>query len=68
VAAITSIGPLARIAGRDALLHRRHSLLLMVMIALPVAGLVAGTTLLDSLWQPGSVWIQLWSSLVVVVF
>jgi putative ABC transport system permease protein len=68
MAAITSIGALARIAGRDALLHRRHSLLLMAMIALPVAGLVAGTTLLDSLWQPGSVWIQLWSSLVVVVF
>ena len=40
----------------------------MAMIALPVAGLVAGTTLLDSLWQPGSVWIQLWSSLVVVAF
>jgi putative ABC transport system permease protein len=66
--AATSIGALARIAGRDALLHRRHSLLLLAMIALPVAGLVAGTTLLDSLWQPGSVWIQLWSSLVVVVF
>jgi putative ABC transport system permease protein len=68
MAATTSIGPLARIAGRDALLHRRHSLLLLAMIALPVAGLVAGTTLLDSLWQPGSVWIQMWSSLVVVVF
>jgi len=68
MAATTSIGALARIAGRDALLHRRHSLLLIAMIALPVAGLVAGTTLLDSLWQPGSVWIQLWSSLVVVVF
>ena len=68
MAATTSMGALARIAGRDALLHRRHSLLLMAMIALPVAGLVAGTTLLDSLWQPGSVWIQMWSSLVVVVF
>jgi putative ABC transport system permease protein len=68
MAATTSIGALARIAGRDALLHRRHSLLLLAMIALPVAGLVAGTTLLDSLWQPGSVWIQLWSSLLVVVF
>jgi putative ABC transport system permease protein len=68
MAATTSMGALARIAGRDALLHRRHSLLLLAMIALPVAGLVAGTTLLDSLWQPGSVWIQMWSSLVVVVF
>ena len=55
MAATISIGALARIAGRDALLHRRHSLLLAAMIALPVAGLVAGTTLLDSLWhQPGS--------------
>jgi hypothetical protein len=49
MAATPSVGALARIAGRDALLHRRHSLLLMAMIALPVAGLVAGTTLLDSL-------------------
>jgi putative ABC transport system permease protein len=66
----TTIGALARIAGRDALRHRRHSLLLAVMIALPVAGLVAGTTLLDSLWQQrsGSVWIQMWGSLVVVAF
>jgi putative ABC transport system permease protein len=70
MAAPTSIGPLARIAGRDALLHRRHSLLLLAMIALPVAGLVAGTTLLDSLWQrqEGSVWIQMWGSTIVVAF
>jgi putative ABC transport system permease protein len=65
----TSIGALARLAGRDALHHRRHSLLLAAMIALPVAGLVAGGTLLDSLWhRPGSVWIQLWGSLLVGVF
>jgi putative ABC transport system permease protein len=73
MATITSIGALARIAGRDALQHRRHSLLLAAMIALPVAGLVAGTTLLDSLWQQrGSEWIlnwiSNWGSLVVVVF
>jgi putative ABC transport system permease protein len=67
--AATRIGALARIAGRDALYHRRHSLLLIAMIALPVAGLVAGTTLLDSLWQrPESDWILMWGSLVVVVF
>jgi hypothetical protein len=65
----TSIGALARIAGRDALQHRRHSLLLAAMIALPVAGLVAGTTLLDSIGQrPESVWIQMWGPFVVVVF
>jgi hypothetical protein len=64
-----SVGALARIAGRDALQYRRHSLLLMAMIALPVAGLVAGGTLLDSLWQRrGSDWIQMWGPLVVVVF
>jgi putative ABC transport system permease protein len=69
MAAATSVGALARIAGRDALHHRRHSLLLMAMIALPVAGLVTGGTLLDTLWQrPGSYWIQMWGSLVVVVF
>jgi len=67
--ATTTLGALARIARRDAILHRRHSLLLMAMIALPVAGLVAGTTLLDSLWQrPGSDWIRMWGSLIVVVF
>lgn len=67
--AATTLGALARIAGRDALLHRRHSLLLMAMIALPVAGLVAGTTLLDSLWQrPESDWIQRWGSLLVVAY
>jgi putative ABC transport system permease protein len=67
--AATTLGALARIAGRDALLHRRHSLLLMAMIALPVAGLVAGTTLLDSLWQrPESDWIQTWGSLLVVAY
>jgi len=54
MAATTSVGALARIARRDALLHRRHSLLLLAMIALPVAGLVAGTTLLDTLWRRGS--------------
>jgi putative ABC transport system permease protein len=69
MATTTSIGALARIAGRDALQHRRHSLLLLAMIALPVAGLVAGTTLLDTLGQQtGSEWIQMWGSLVVVVF
>jgi putative ABC transport system permease protein len=69
MAAATSVGALARIAGRDALHHRTHSLLLVAMIALPVAGLVAGTTLLDSLWQrPGSDWIRMWGSLVVVAF
>jgi putative ABC transport system permease protein len=69
MAAVTSVGALARIAGRDALHHRRHSLLLVAMIALPVAGLVAGGTLLDSLWQRrGSDWIQMWGSLVVEVF
>jgi putative ABC transport system permease protein len=67
--AAASVGALARIAGRDALQHRRHSLLLMAMIALPVAGLVAGGALLDSLWQRrGSDWIQMWGSLVVVAF
>jgi putative ABC transport system permease protein len=67
--ATTSVGALARIAGRDALRPRRHSLLLVAMIALPVAGLVAGTTLLDTLWQrPGSDWIRMWGSLVVVAF
>jgi hypothetical protein len=65
----TTIGALARIARRDLMRHRRHSLLLAVMIALPVAGLVAGTTLLDSLWQQrGSEWIQMWGPLVVVEF
>jgi hypothetical protein len=69
MAATPSVGALARIAGRDALLHRRHSLLLMAMIALPVAGLVAGTTLLDSLWRrPESDWIQTWGSLLVVAY
>jgi putative ABC transport system permease protein len=67
--AATTLGALARIAYRDALRYRRHSLLLLAMIALPVAGLVAGGTLLDSLWQrPGSEWIRNWGSLVVVVF
>ena len=67
--AATTLAALARLAGRDALRHRRHSLLLLVMIALPVAGLVAGTALLDSLWQrPESDWIQRWGSLLVVVF
>jgi putative ABC transport system permease protein len=69
MAATTSVGALARIAGRDAQRHRRHSLLLLAMIALPVAGLVAGGTLLDSLWQrPESDWIQRWGPLVVVAF
>jgi putative ABC transport system permease protein len=70
MAATPSVGALARIARRDALRHRRHSLLLLAMIALPVTGLVAGTTLLDSLWQrqEGSVWIQMWGSLIVVAF
>jgi putative ABC transport system permease protein len=70
MATTTSIGALARIAGRDALLHRRHSLLLAAMIALPVAGLVAGTTLLDSLWQrqEGSAWIQMWGPTIVMAF
>jgi putative ABC transport system permease protein len=69
MAAATSLGALARLAGRDALRHRAHSLLLVAMIALPVAGLVAGSTLLDSLWQRrGSDWIQMWGSLVVVAF
>ena len=67
--AATTLAALARLAGRDALRHRRHSLLLLVMIALPVAGLVAGTALLDSLWQrPESDWIQRWGSLLVVAF
>jgi putative ABC transport system permease protein len=69
MAATPSVGALARIAGRDLLRHRRHSLLLMAMIALPVAGLVTGTTLLDSLGQrPESALIQMWGSFVVVVF
>jgi putative ABC transport system permease protein len=69
MAATPSVGALARIARRDALLHRRHSLLLLAMIALPVTGLVAGTTLLDSLWQrPTSDWIRNWGSLLVVAF
>jgi putative ABC transport system permease protein len=69
MATTTSIGALARIAGRDAIRHRRHSLLLAAMIALPVAGLAAGTTLLDTLGQQtGSVWIEMFGSLVVVVF
>jgi putative ABC transport system permease protein len=67
--AATTLGALARLARRDALLHRRHSMLLLAMIALPVAGLVAGATLLDSLWQrPESDWIQRWGPLVVVAF
>jgi putative ABC transport system permease protein len=64
-----SMAALFRVARREVLGHRRHSLLLMAMIALPVAGLVAGTTLLDTLGQwPGSVWTEMFGSLVVVVF
>jgi putative ABC transport system permease protein len=67
--AAATLGALARIARREVLHHRRHSLLLVAMIALPVAGLVAGTALLDTLGQPtGSVWIEMFGSLVVVVF
>ena len=49
-----TLGALARVAGRDALRHRSHSLLLVAMLALPVAGLVAGGALLDTL-QHGSI-------------
>jgi putative ABC transport system permease protein len=49
MAAATSVGALARIARRDALHHRTRSLLLLAMIALPVAGLVASGALLDTL-------------------
>jgi putative ABC transport system permease protein len=67
--ATATLGALGRIARRDALRQRRHSLLLLAMIALPVAGLVAGATLLDSLWQrPTSDWIQRWGSFVVVAY
>jgi putative ABC transport system permease protein len=67
--ATATLGALGRIARRDAMRHRRHSLLLLAMIALPVAGLVAGAALLDSLWQrPTSDWIQRWGSLVVVAY
>jgi putative ABC transport system permease protein len=48
MAAATSVGPLFRVARRDALRHRTHSLLTVAMIALPVAGLTAGGTLLAS--------------------
>jgi putative ABC transport system permease protein len=69
MAAAASMAALFRVARREVLGHRRHSLLLVAMIALPVAGLVAGTTLLDTLGQPtGSVWIEMFGSLVVVVF
>jgi putative ABC transport system permease protein len=69
MATAASMAALFRVARRDLLRHRRHSLLLVAMIALPVAGLVAGTTLLDTLGQwPGSVWIEMFGSLVVVVF
>jgi putative ABC transport system permease protein len=68
MATTPSVGALARIARRDALQHRRHGLLLLAMIALPVAGLVAGGTLLDTLGPLGSEWIVMWGSLVVVAF
>jgi putative ABC transport system permease protein len=48
MAAATSVGTLFRIARRDALHHRTHSLLTVAMIAMPVAGLTAGGTLLAS--------------------
>jgi putative ABC transport system permease protein len=47
--AAATVGALARIARRDLVRHRSHSLLLVAMIALPVAGLVAGGALLDTL-------------------
>jgi putative ABC transport system permease protein len=65
--AAASVGALARLAHRDLLHHRRHSLLLMGMIALPVAGLVAAGALLDTIqhrsishltlqWEPEIRW------------
>jgi putative ABC transport system permease protein len=69
MATTPSVGALLRVAHRDLLRHRRHSLLLLAMIALPVAGLVAGGTLLDSLWpRRESVWILMSGSLVMVAF
>jgi putative ABC transport system permease protein len=69
MATAASMAAQFRVARREVLRHRRHSLLLVAMIALPVAGLVAGTTLLDTLGQwPGSVWTDMFGSLVVVVF
>ena len=64
-----TLGALARIARRDALRHRGHSLLLVAMLALPVAGLVAGTTLLDTLGRHSqSLPFQPFGSYVVVLF
>jgi putative ABC transport system permease protein len=67
--ATASLGALARVARRDALRHRSHSLLVVAMIALPVAGLVAGGTLLDTIGRhSGSLRVQMFGSLVVVLF
>jgi putative ABC transport system permease protein len=69
MAAAASVGALFRVARRDVLRHRSHSLLTVAMIALPVAGLVAGGTLLDTIGRhSGSQQVQQFGSLVVVLF
>lgn len=45
---MTSLRPLLRLAARDARRDRWRSLLVLVIVALPVAGLVAAATLTDS--------------------
>jgi hypothetical protein len=65
--ASSTVRVLARIVGRELLRHRSHILPTVAVIAPPVAGLVAGGTLLDTVSRE-SPWARMFGSLLVESF